>query len=64
VAKRKYRFLENKHIQTCQLYEGLYQVGCEAVAREAPEYLVAAVDPVNFEKPYVKSIAGITFGGA
>jgi hypothetical protein len=60
VAKRIYRLLENKHVQTSQLYEGLYQVGCEAVAREAPEYLVAAVDPVNFEKPYVKSIEGIS----
>jgi hypothetical protein len=60
VAKRMYRLLENKQVQTRQLYEGLYQVGCEAVAREKPEYLVAAVDPVNFEKPYVKSIEGIS----
>jgi hypothetical protein len=60
VAKRMYRFLENRQVQTDQLFEGLYQVGCEAVAREKPEYLVAAVDPVNFEKPYVKSIEGIS----
>lgn len=60
VAKRMYRLLENKQVQTCQLYEGLYEAGCEAVAREQPEYLVAAVDPVNFEKPYVKSIEGIS----
>ena len=60
VAKRMYRFLENTQVQTSQLYEGLYQVGCEAVAREKPDYLVAAVDPVNFEKPYVKSIEGIS----
>ena len=60
VAKRMYRFLENWQVQTSQLFEGLYQVGCEAVAQEKPEYLVAAVDPVNFEKPYVKSIEGIS----
>jgi hypothetical protein len=60
VAKRMYRFLENKQVQTHKLYEGLYQVGCETVAREKPEYLVAAVDPVNFEKPYVKRIEGIS----
>lgn len=60
VAKRMYRLLENQHVQTHQLYEGLYQVGCEAVARERPEYLVAAVDPVNFEKPYGKRIEGIS----
>ncbi len=59
-AKRMYRFLENKQVNTLQLYEGLYQVGCRAVAQEKPEYLVVAVDPVNFEKPYVKSIEGIS----
>ena len=58
VAKRMYRLLENKQVQTSQIYEGLYQAGCEAVAREKPEYLVAAVDPVNFEKPYVKTVEG------
>jgi hypothetical protein len=60
VAKRMYRFLENEQVETRQLYEGLYQVGCEAVAREKPEYLVAAVDPVNFEKPYIRRIEGIS----
>jgi hypothetical protein len=58
VAKRIYRFLENKQVQTGQLYEGLYQVGCATVTREKPDYLVVAVDPVNFEKPYVKSLQG------
>jgi hypothetical protein len=60
VAKRIYRFLENKKVQTGQLYEGLYQVGYEAVEQERPDYLVVAVDPVNFEKPYVKSVEGIS----
>lgn len=58
VAKRMYRLLENKQIVTNELYEGLYEVGCLTVARAKPEYLVAAVDPVNFEKPYVKVIEG------
>lgn len=58
VAKRIYRLLENEHIETSALYEGLYEVGCVAVGREKPEYLVAAVDPVNFEKPYVKEVEG------
>ncbi len=60
VAKRMYRFLENQQVETCQLYEGLYEVGCHAIAQEKPEYLVAAVDPVNFEKPYIQSIEGIS----
>jgi len=58
VAKRIYRLLDNKHIETRALYEGLYEVGCQSVALEKPEYLVMAVDPVNFEKPYVKEIEG------
>jgi hypothetical protein len=58
VAKRIYRLLENEHIETSALYEGLYEVGCVAVGREKPEYLVAAMDPVNFEKPYVKEVEG------
>jgi hypothetical protein len=58
VAKRMYRLLENKQIETKALYEGLYAVGCQTVAHEKPEYLVVAVDPVNFEKPYVKVVEG------
>jgi hypothetical protein len=57
-AKRMYRLLGNKHIETSEIYEGLYEVGRQAVEQEAPEYLVVAVDPVNFEKPYVKAIEG------
>jgi hypothetical protein len=58
VAKRIYRLLDNEHIETSALYEGLYEAGCVTVEREKPEYLVAAVDPVNFEKPYVKEVEG------
>lgn len=58
VAKRIYRLLDNRQVQTAKLYEGLYQVGREAVTQERPEYLVVAVDPVNFEKPYVKMVEG------
>lgn len=58
VAKRMYRLLENKQIETQALYEGLYAVGCQTVACEKPEYLVVAVDPVNFEKPYAKVVEG------
>lgn len=60
MAKRMYRLLENKHIETSALYEGLYAVGCQAVAQEGAEYLVVAVDPVNFEKPYTKVIEGVS----
>jgi hypothetical protein len=34
--------------------------GQNIVAGENPEYLVAAVDPVNFEKPYAQSLDGVS----
>jgi len=36
----------------------LYQVGQKVVESENPDYLVVAVDPVNFEKPYTKALEG------
>ena len=59
-AKRIYRLLDNPRVQTNEIYTGLYQVGCRAVEREAPDYWVVAVDPVNFEKPYAKAIEGVS----
>lgn len=59
-AKRGYRFLDNARLTTDELYEGLYQVGRQVVEREAPASLVVAVDPVNFEKPYVQRIEGVS----
>ena len=60
VAKRIYRFLYNKRVKSETLYEGLYQVGQEVVGRESLTYLVVAVDPVNFEKPYAEAIEGVS----
>ena len=59
-AKRIYRLLANRHLQTSDVYEGLYKIGQQVIKQEQPEYLVVAVDPVNFEKPYVKSLEGIS----
>jgi hypothetical protein len=64
IAKRMYRLLENKQVQTGKWYDGLYQIGCEAVGCEQPAYLVAAVDPVNFEKPYAKLRTARLSGGS
>jgi hypothetical protein len=60
IAKRIYRFLCNQRVKTENLYQGLYQIGLEMVEREGPEYLVVAVDPVNFEKPYAEAIEGVS----
>ena len=58
-AKRIYRLLANKHLKTSDVYEGIYKIGQQVVEQEGPDDLVVAVDPVNFEKPYVKSLEGI-----
>jgi hypothetical protein len=60
VAKSMYRLLGNKRLPTDVIYQGLYKTGQSIVAGENPEYLVAAVDPVNFEKPYTKSLEGVS----
>jgi len=60
VAKSMYRWLGNKRLETEVMYQGLYEVGQQVVKRENPDYLVVAVDPVNFEKPYTKALEGVS----
>ena len=60
IAKRMYRFLYNRRVKTASLYQGLYAIGQPVIERENPAYLVVAVDPVNFEKPYAEAIEGIS----
>ena len=38
----------------------MYKIGQEAVEGEGPEYLVVAVDPDNFEKPYAEVIEEVS----
>jgi hypothetical protein len=60
IAKRIYRFLSNQRVKTENVYQGLYQIGQAMVEQESPDYLVVAVDPVNFEKPYAEAIEGVS----
>jgi hypothetical protein len=60
VAKSMYRLLNNQRLATDVMYQGLYETGQRIVAGEKPEYLVVAVDPVNFEKPYTQSLEGVS----
>ena len=60
VAKSIYRLLGNERLKTQVLYQGLYRVGQKVVEREDPHYLVVAVDPVNFEKPYTQTLEGVS----
>ncbi len=59
-AKRLYRFMNNKRFSHHQLYKGMYRIGQRTVMEEHPEYLVVALDPVNFEKPYTKKLEGVS----
>jgi hypothetical protein len=59
-CKRAYRFLANEHFNHRTLLKGLYRIAQVAVAAQAPTYLVIAVDPVNFEKPYTTALEGVS----
>ncbi len=59
-AKRIYRFMWNKRFSHRELLKGLYGVGQQRVAAYQPEALIVALDPVNFEKPYTKKLAGVS----
>lgn len=60
VAKSMYRLLGNQRLETEVIYQGLYETGRQVVERENPDYLVVAVDPVNFEKPYTQALEGVS----
>jgi hypothetical protein len=60
IAKRIYRLLYNRRVKTESLYQGLNAIGQQVVERENPSYLVVAVDPVNFEKPYTQQLEGVS----
>lgn len=58
VAKRLYRFVENKRFSARDLLKGLYGIAQQVVATYAPAYVVIALDPVNLEKPYTRRLEG------
>jgi hypothetical protein len=59
-AKRFYRFVWNKRFSHRDLLKGLYGLAQCAVAEQEPPYLVVALDPVNFEKPYTEKLEGVS----
>jgi len=62
LAKRIYRFLANGRFGHRQLLRGLVRIARRAVAAVNPAYLVVALDPVNFEKPYTKKLEAVCTG--
>lgn len=59
-AKRVYRFLANQRFETASLSQGLYERSGQSVRAADPAYVVVALDPVNFEKPYTTKLEGVS----
>jgi hypothetical protein len=59
-AKRFYRFVWNERFSHRDLLKGLYGMAQCTVAEDKPSYLVVALDPVNFEKPYTEELEGVS----
>jgi len=60
LAKRFYRFVANARFDHRALLKGLYGMAQRTVARSSRPYLVVALDPVNFEKPYTAHLEGVS----
>jgi hypothetical protein len=60
LAKRFYRFVANARFDHRDLLKGLYGVAQRTVARSPRPYLLVALDPVNFEKPYTADLEGVS----
>jgi len=60
VAKRLYGLIWNKRFSHEEMSEGLYAISKSNVDKACPEYLVIAIDPVNFEKPYTEKLEGVS----
>lgn len=59
-AKRFYRFVWNKRFSHRDLLKGLYGLAQCTVAKHQPAYVLVALDPVNFEKPYTEELEGVS----
>ena len=59
-SARFYRFVHNERVGSKRIFKGLYHRARQTVAKENPPYLVVALDPVNFEKPYTTKLAGVS----
>ena len=59
-SARFYRFVHNPRVGSKRIFKGLYHCARQTIATENPPYLVVALDPVNFEKPYTTKLAGVS----
>jgi len=59
-AKQMYRLLGNDRVEVDELSRGLYELSRQRVREANPAYVVVALDPVNFEKPYTIALEGVS----
>lgn len=59
-CQRMYRFLSNERLSYRHLRKGLYRRAQRVVQHCRLPYLVIAIDPVNFEKPYAHVTEGVS----
>jgi hypothetical protein len=60
-ARRLYRFVWSERLSHRELLKGLYGVTQQRVASyDGAHRLVVAIDPVNFEKPYMGDLEGVS----
>lgn len=60
VAKRMYGLLWNERFSHEAMNEGLATISKSHVDQACPDYVVIAIDPVNFEKPYTEKLEGVS----
>jgi hypothetical protein len=60
LVKRSYCFVAHARSDHRDLLKGLYGIAQRAVAHYPQPYLVIAIDPVNFEKPYTEVLPGVS----
>jgi hypothetical protein len=60
MAKRLYRFIWNERFTHRHLLKGLYALAQKQVAQAGCRFLLVALDPVNFEKPYTHALEGVS----
>ena len=59
-AKQIYRLLGNDRVEVEEFSWGLYQLSRLRIKEADPAYVVVALDPVNFEKPYTLALEGVS----
>ena len=59
-AKRMYGMLKNERYTTADVQDGMATIARQCVEQGQVDYLVVAVDPVNFEKPYTEKLEGVS----